>query len=388
MKIRRQPKVLSGIFVFLIAAVYCLPVSAQILGSASLNVERRAHTATQLADGRILIVGGENAAGPVGQAEIFDPNSQIFSPLANSVARTDHTATLLANGRVLITGGRDSHSSLDSTEIFNPATSAFSPGPLMQRARAGHSATVLADGRILFVGGDADGSAEVYDPDTQSFSLLGAHLEIPRSLHGAVLLQDGRVLIAGGVDPGNSSAVLDSAEIFDPQSLSFSPASTPMMIARGLPTLRVLPDGKVQVIGGDAGWSMEMFNPETASFNSFAQLPPTADLLSATLSTQSRAALITTTIAQNPAVQGALTDQQLSELLDRADHSLTELAQSNQALVAGGINSSGEFLTSSVLVSSSLATVTTDRFDYPPGQIVTITGRGWQPGGGRFDGPP
>ncbi len=379
MKILNPAKRRLGILFSLIAAVCSTPASAQILGSAPLNIERRAHTATRLADGRVLIIGGENATGPLRQAEIFDPNSQTFSIVANSAARTDHAATLSADGRVLVTGGRDSFSPLDSTEIFDPVTNSFSSGPAMQRARAGHRATVFSDGRILLVGGDAEGSAELYDPTTKSFSLLGAHLSVARSLHGAVLLQDGRVLIAGGVAPGSNTA-LNSAEIFDPYSLTFAPTSVPMQTARGLPTLRVLPDGKVQIIGGDAEWSMEMFNPETGSFNALAHLPPTSDLLAATLSARSRAALLATTIAQNPMVQSALTDPLVNELLERADHSLTEMPQSNQALVAGGVNSSGEFLHSSMLVGSSSASVTTDRFDYPPGRIVTITGTGWQPG--------
>ena len=73
-----------------------------------------------------------------------------------------------------------------------------------------------------------------------------------------------------------------------------------------------------------------------------------------------------------------LTPEQLA-LLDRADQSITELPSRNQALVAGGINSAGQILNSAKLVSSSSASVTTDKTDYAPGQIVTITGSGFQP---------
>ena len=38
--------------------------------------------------------------------------------------------------------------------------------------------------------------------------------------------------------------------------------ASPMKISRVQPVLRVLSDGKVQVIGGDDAGSMEMFNPE------------------------------------------------------------------------------------------------------------------------------
>lgn len=48
-------------------------------GGANMIIERRGHTATLLSDGRVLIVGGENANGTVGPAEIFDPAANTFS---------------------------------------------------------------------------------------------------------------------------------------------------------------------------------------------------------------------------------------------------------------------------------------------------------------------
>jgi hypothetical protein len=134
----------------------------------------------------------------------------------------------------------------------------------------------------------------------------------------------------------------------------------------------------VQIIGGDAELSMEVFDPATGIFNAKALLPPNADLLGATLSTQSRAALFTPSISQDPLLQSVLTPDQLA-LLDRADQSITEVPSQNQALVAGGINSAGQILKSANLVKSSSASVTTDKTDYAPGEIVTITGSGFQP---------
>ena len=61
---------------FILASLIAVSASfAQIVGSAQLNVERRGHTATLLQDGKVLIVGGENQGGIVGQAEILDPAS-------------------------------------------------------------------------------------------------------------------------------------------------------------------------------------------------------------------------------------------------------------------------------------------------------------------------
>ncbi|HEY1269405.1 MAG TPA: kelch repeat-containing protein, partial [Candidatus Binatia bacterium] len=362
----------------LVGAFFASTAGAQILGNAALNVERRGHTATEIAVGKVLVVGGENANGVVGQAEVFDPASRTFLVIGTSMARTDHAATPLQDGRVLITGGRDQTSALAATEIFNPADNSFSAGPPMQRARAGHTAIRLPDGRILIAGGDAEGTAEIYDPAAQLFTLTSAMTE-PRALHSAALLKDGKILIAGGVDPTDSTMMLESAEIFDPQTGNFSATFTTMAMQRALPTIRVLPDGKVQVIGGDELWSLEMFNPANQSFSAWVQLPPTSDLLSATLATQSRAALISVAIAQNPLMGAALSDPEMAELLQRSDHTLTELTSANQALVAGGVSPQGQALSSSVIVSSSQATVTTDKLDYAPGETVVISGAGWKP---------
>src|SRR5436309_5885806 len=366
--------------VVLLATLFYSALSfAQILGTAQLNTERRGHTATLLQNGKILIVGGENQSGIiVSQAEILDPASLTSTPApAAASPRTDHTATLLSDGRVLISGGRDQMSALDSTQIYDASLNSFSSGPSLKRARSGHSATALADGKILIVGGDATGSGEVYDPATQIFSLVGGNLGIARNLHRAVLLNNGQLLIVGGVNAQN--ALLNSAEIYDPASHSFHVPSNPLQILRALATLRLLPDGKVQVIGGDSDFSMEIFDAQVGNFNGVAYLPPSPELLVATLSTRSRAALISPTASQNPNLLGtSLTSEQL-DLLDRADQTITELPSQNKALVAGGVNSTGQVLNSASLVQSSPASVTTDKTDYAPGTIVTITGRGFQP---------
>src|SRR6266498_301640 len=89
--------------------------------STTMMVERRGHTATQLADGRVLIVGGENSGGLISQSEVFDPTAGTFSAAGNlDSARADHSATRLADGRVLIAGGRGAAGASNTTEIFDP----------------------------------------------------------------------------------------------------------------------------------------------------------------------------------------------------------------------------------------------------------------------------
>src|ERR1051326_7539986 len=341
--------------------------AALATSSSTMATERRGHTATRLADGRVLIAGGENSSGPLNQTEIYDPSDATFSPAGNmNEARADHSATLLADGRVLLIGGRNSSGALTSTEIFDPTTGAFTSGPAMSVARAGHSATLFANGSVLVVGGDANGTGELLAADVSGFSAAGS-LNTPRSSHSAALLQDGRVLVVGGRDANGNELI--SGEVFDAPASSFSTIDGQLKVARVRPLLRLLFDGKVQIIGGNNDGSMEIYDPLYENFGAYAHVSPENDtctgLSAQVLGSETRAALFY--------------NGQTDPLFDRSGHTITEL-NGGQALVLGGVNSSGAILNSSSVLSSSSASVTTDKMDYAPGEVAHITGRGFQAG--------
>ncbi|HET6852532.1 MAG TPA: kelch repeat-containing protein, partial [Pyrinomonadaceae bacterium] len=340
--------------------------AAAPLQSSTMLTARRGHTATRLSDGRVLIAGGENSDGTLNQAELYDPSSSTFSEAANmGAARADHTATLLGDGRVLIAGGRNGAGALATTEIFDPASGAFTSGPSMSVARAGHSATLFANGRILIAGGNASGSAEILDVAAGTSSPAGS-MAVARSLHSAALLQDGRVLIVGGKDAGGNAVA--SGEIFDTPAGAFSTVGNALKVARVSAQLRVLFDGKVQIIGGSNDGSMELYDPVYEGFGGYAHVLPEGDtcaaLSSQILNTQTRSALFH--------------NGQTDSLLDRSGHTITEL--NGQALVLGGANSSGTVLGSSSVLASSAASISTDKMDYAPGETAHISGRGFQAG--------
>jgi hypothetical protein len=85
-----------------------------------------------------------------------------------SVVRTEHTATLLASGKVLITGGVDTLGRLASAELYDPDTGSFSATGSLLNDLVDQTATLLADGKVLLAGGlSVDNPlppAELYTP--------------------------------------------------------------------------------------------------------------------------------------------------------------------------------------------------------------------------------
>ena len=237
-------------------------------------------TAALLRDGHVFVVG------QVGPPELFDPStSGHASPppgprnagLAGSVTTIDgpavqryaHTATLLFDGRVLVVGGNvDEETRLDSAELYDPQTGRWSATGSLNEPRARHIATLLDDGRVLVAGGGAfetpeaggefiaEDSAELYDPATGRFTPAG-RMTVGRSvgfLPGGVVwrpsvtsLPDGLEMIVGG----STEPMID---VFDPLTNTFTGIRSGCVGATVM-----LPDGRV-LLGCERG---PIFDPST-----------------------------------------------------------------------------------------------------------------------------
>jgi hypothetical protein len=248
------------------------PAAGTWSAAASLATARSGQTATLLGNGKVLVVGGLGASGPLASAELYDPQANTWSPAGTlATARSGQTATLLATGKVLVVGGTGASGALASAELYDPAANTWSAAASLAAARASHTATLLKNGQVLVTGGQAGAtylsSAELYDPAANSWS-AAASLSVPRAQQTATLLASGKVLVAGGTSDGTTS--LASAELYDPQPNKWVAAAslaTPRMGQQAV----ALANGQVLVSGGLKGTaalaSMEVYDPASDTWS-------------------------------------------------------------------------------------------------------------------------
>ncbi len=177
-----------------------------------MRLLRESHTATLLADGRVLVVGGHTGRRQNmevhASAELFDPRTRRFEDAgALATARHKHDAIALADGRVLVIGGADRTDRVyyATTEVYDPASRTFAPGPSMahRRYKIAGTAIRLASGDVLVTAGAP--AAELLDVGSWTFREVPGLLPAGYRFAAAALLRDGDVLIAGGYSDGTET---------------------------------------------------------------------------------------------------------------------------------------------------------------------------------------
>src|SRR5439155_26955785 len=74
-----KPALIAALAAVVAVSLFSISSATQILDVANLKVARVGHTATELADGRVLVAGGQNGRGMVSDSEIFDAGTKTFS---------------------------------------------------------------------------------------------------------------------------------------------------------------------------------------------------------------------------------------------------------------------------------------------------------------------
>ncbi len=166
---------------------------------STLQISRFAHTATKLADGKVLLVGGATGEGKLDWLAPVDDLGKIF----------DTTST---------------------AEVYDPTTATTKRVGDLKQARRDHAAVLLPTGQVLIVGGKKWDTTsknwvypnviERYDPDTETFSVMDK-LDYGLSEPKAVLMKDGSVFLAGQIQAPMEAPAQPKAMRWDAESKSF-----------------------------------------------------------------------------------------------------------------------------------------------------------------------
>jgi hypothetical protein len=259
------------------------PATQSWTAAAPMTYPRWYPTATTLPDGRVLATSGSTTCSTciADIPEVYDPATNTWTPLTNARLTLPLYPFMfvLPDGRVLNAGSDEASietrvldveaqtwTSVDPVPVGGGSAAMYRPGrvvksgtpadvdlpstPSINRTwvidmaqpspawretapmafpRGHHNLTILPDGTVLVVGGGrtTDGvdltqavyDAELWSPQTETWSTMG-RMQVPRLYHStALLLPDGRVLVAGGgrfQGPQNDQL---SAEVYSPPYL-------------------------------------------------------------------------------------------------------------------------------------------------------------------------
>jgi hypothetical protein len=241
-------------------------LAAQTWQSLPLMLDYRWYPAmTQLADGRLLIVGGGGLNNPVRVK-----TSELYDPIAGTTEWADTVAIgmeqspilTLYSGKVLMT--------FRPPQLFDPVTeqwelaAEFVQGNRMPNGdHVDHELVHLPEGDVIAIGfkpfpaGSGGKLVERYDPVANAWSLR-AHFAPLRSRSETVLTPDRRILVLAGAkeDPSDPSPVnqwgyMDLTDQYDPYADTWRRLA-PMPRKREYHALAILvPDGRIIVVGGE-----------------------------------------------------------------------------------------------------------------------------------------
>jgi hypothetical protein len=185
-----------------------------------MNAARKLPATANIANNKILICGGlsSNGSGILKTAEIYDPSTGSWMSAASmAYPRYGHTATTLADGRVLVVGGMGPNGiALDTVEYYTPATDTWTNTNPMTSGKYLHAAILLSNNNVLVAGGLSDltpwtptGDSAEFNPSTNHWT-NGTTFAVPRYACSLVNLVGGNVFMVGGLTTAPSPYIEDT----------------------------------------------------------------------------------------------------------------------------------------------------------------------------------
>ena len=242
-----------------------------------------------LSDGRVMVVGGYgNSSNTIGiaNAEIFDPSNQTWTSVPNMQYRRWYpTATTLSDGRIMVTAGwqTTSHTNAGISEIYDPAANSwtsltnannpFETYPFLY---------LLPDGRIIHIGGSEYATdTDVLDLNTVNWSVIDPDVVDGGS---ATMYLPNKFMKAGSAsDSQEVGPSSNTTFTLDMTQTTPSWVQTPSMVyPRSYMNLTMLPDGTALATGGEtdrnggdiskAVYAAELWSPQSQTWSTMASM--------------------------------------------------------------------------------------------------------------------
>jgi hypothetical protein len=250
------------------------PATGTTTFRAPMIAGRRAAECLPLRDGSLLVMGGVNDSSVINSVEKYDPATNTWTqlnPIPSGGVFYGMATTQLADGRVLIAGGNSYHS---EAYLFDPTANTWVATGSLNVGRTYPKAIKLPDNRVLAMGGLGENNrraVEIYTPATGTWSLLAPMLR--DSGEPAVgVLPDGRIFV-GEMDDPNAPL---QAQVYDFATNSWT-VLPPSNFAHSWGAQLVLVNGQPVVAGGTPSYDgapmpVERFDFTTQQWTTVGQL--------------------------------------------------------------------------------------------------------------------
>lgn len=244
------------------------PYTREWLPVPLMNDGRWYPSATTLPNGEVLVVGGETHGAGLNNPfhQVYIPWTNTWRDIPNSAANLPYYTRQFVdlNGDIIIVNPRR-----QTYVITTEGLGTFQGTVLANHtlARTYGSGVMFEEGKIISIGGGVPptATAEILDLDDPNPQWrMVAPMSVPRRQHNAVLLPDGKILVIGGSSGAEfddrTSPVLHT-EVFDPETETWTIWASHAMYRGYHSTAVLLPDGRIFAGGGRHDDTMEVFSP-------------------------------------------------------------------------------------------------------------------------------
>ena len=170
---------------------------------AAMRYARGGH-ALLAAQGRLYAIGGNNAAGNVGPAEVYDPGTNAWSTLPSLPVPRNHVSGFVIGANVCVAGGRAPTTA--RVDCFDTTQGSWHQIAELPRATSGAGATAFLGGGVVMMGGQNAQETAIVDQLTRYTAAsgwsAGDTMMVPRHGFELAVFQDRAWACGGGTAPG------------------------------------------------------------------------------------------------------------------------------------------------------------------------------------------